>query len=166
MRTDLAGTGPWVSTTGHPFTAGFKSGTDAWTHASCGAHLAKTEHLWWVTTITDPCFPHAFHSSDQTFQPIKGLWESMRCSSRHTLFHALWWSSVFSPALQMCAPWGSIFLYVFCFLCTWTTIHLDYLHFPSLVLLLVLHLHLSTGSSLCLTMSVVSSIWILAHFLT
>ena len=73
MRTDLAGTRPWASTTGHPFTAGFTSGTDAWTRMSCGARLATTEHLWWVTTTTAPCFPHAFHLSDQTSQPIKGL---------------------------------------------------------------------------------------------
>lgn len=74
MRTDLAGTRPWASTTGHPFTAGFTSGTDAWTRMSCGARLATTEHLWWVTTTTASCFPHAFHLSGQTSQPIKGLW--------------------------------------------------------------------------------------------
>lgn len=44
-----------------------------WTRMSCGARLATTEHLWWVTTTTASCFPHAFHLSGQTSQPIKGL---------------------------------------------------------------------------------------------
>lgn len=91
MRTDLAGTRPWAATTGHPFTAGFTSGTDARTRMSCGAHLAKTEHLWWDSTITAPRFPHAFHLSDRTLQPTKGLREhavSLRCA----LPHALRWS--------------------------------------------------------------------------
>lgn len=88
--------------------------------SSCGAHSAKTEHLWWVTTITDPCFPHAFHSSDQTFQPIKGLREHAVLLQTHSFSCPVVEFCLFTCSTNVCTVGFYIFIRLLFFM------HLDY----------------------------------------
>lgn len=138
MRTDLAGTGPWVSTTGHPFTAGFELRCTFGQNRAFvvgyhhhGSLLPPRFSLIRPNISTNKRAPRARGAPPDTlfFMPCGGVLS----------FHLLY----------KCVHRGVLYFYT---PSVFYALGLPF--FPSLVLLLVLHL--STGSSLCLTMSIVS----------